>query len=98
MNEFDYLAEAKTNMEIADYSAVISLCDKALKINKNLPEAYSFRGNAKYELEEYDEAVDDFSAAIDKEPEVSEHYYDRSWAYHYMDKDDEAILDINKSI
>ena len=57
MNEFDYLAEAKTNMEIADYSAVISLCDKALKINKNLPEAYSFRGNAKYELEEYDEAV-----------------------------------------
>lgn len=98
MNEFDYLAEAKTNMEIADYSAVISLCDKALKINKNLPEAYSFRGNAKYELEEYDEAVDDFSAAIDKEPEVSEHYYDRSWAYHYMDKDDEAILDINKAI
>ena len=77
MNEFDYLAEAKTNMENEDYSAVISLCDKALKINKNLPDAYSFRGNAKYELEEYDEAIDDFSKAIDKEPNESKHYYDR---------------------
>ena len=42
MNEFDYLAKAKKNMEKEKYHEVISFCDKALKINNNLPEAYSF--------------------------------------------------------
>ena len=59
MNEFDYLAKAKNNMEKAKYHEVISLCGKALKINSELPDAYDFRANAKYEIGEYDSAIDD---------------------------------------
>ncbi len=98
MNEYDYLAKAKKNMDKEKYHEVISLCDKALKINKDLPEAYSFRGNAKYELGEYGNAAEDFSLAIEKDPNEAEYYFDRSWAYHYMDKDGDAFVDINKAI
>ena len=98
MNEYDYLAKAKKNMEKEKYHEVISFCDKALKINDDLPEAYSFRGNAKYELGEYNNAAEDFSLAIEKDPNEAEHYFDRSWAYHYMDKDEDAFVDINKAI
>ena len=61
MNEFDYLAKAKKNMEKEKYHEVISFCDKALKINNNLPEAYSFKGNALYYLGEYNDAAESFS-------------------------------------
>ncbi len=98
MNEFDYLAKAKDKMQDEKYNEVISLCDKALKINNKLPEAYSFRGNARYNLGEYDTAADDFSHAIEQEPDDADHYYDRSWSYCNMDKLEDAIVDMNKAI
>lgn len=98
MNEFDYLAKAKTNMDKEEYHEVISLCDKALKINGNLPKAYSFRGNARLELGEYKTAIDDFTEAIKREPYKAEHYYDRSWTYYRLDENDFAIMDISKAL
>ena len=91
MNEYDYLAKAKKNMEKEKYHEVISFCDKALKINNNLPEAYSFKGNALYNLGEYNDAAESFSHAIEKEPNEAEHYYDRSWSYCNLDKYEDAI-------
>ena len=98
MNEYDYLAKAKNKMEKEKYHEVISLCDEALKLNKDLPEAYDFRGNAKYELGEYVDALDDFDELIKREPEDDEHYYDRSWAYCNINKYEEAIVDISKAL
>ena len=98
MNEFDYLAKAKKNMEKEKYHEVISLCDKALKINSELSKAYDFRGNAKYELGQYDEAIHDFSQVIKREPNNAVHYYDRSWAYCNIYKYEDAIIDISKAL
>jgi len=98
MNEFDYLAKAKKNMEKEKYHEVISFCDKALKINNDLPEAYSFKGNALYNLGEYNDAAESFSHAIEKEPDEAEHYYDRSWSYCNLDKYEDSIVDINKAL
>ena len=98
MNEFDYLAKAKKNMEKEKYHEVISFCDKALKINNDLPEAYSFKGNALYNLGEYNDAAKSFSHAIEKEPDEAEHYYDRSWSYCNMDKYEDAIVDMNMAL
>ena len=98
MNEFDYLAKAKSKMENENYFEVISLCDKALNINSELPEAYHFRGNARFVLGEYDSAASDFSQAIKMDPNDAEHYYDRSWAYKNMDKLEDAIVDMNKAL
>ena len=98
MNEFDYLAKAKKNMEKEKYHEVISFCDKALKINNDLPEAYSFKGNALYNLGEYNDAAESFSHAIEKEPDEAEHYYDRSWSYCNLDKYEDAIVDMNMAL
>lgn len=98
MNEFDYLAKAKNKMEDEKYSEVIPLCDKALDINKNLPKAYDFRGNAKFKLGQYDEALFDYTETIIREPNVADHYYDRSWVYCKMEKYEDAIIDINEAI
>ena len=98
MNEYDYLAKAKKNMEKEKYHEVISFCDKALKINNDLPEAYSFKGNALCNLGEYNDAAESFSHAIEKEPDEAEHYYDRSWTYCNMDKYEDSIVDINKAL
>ena len=98
MNEYDYLAKAKTKMEKENYHEVISLCDKALEINENLPEAYDYRGNAKYEIGEYNGALADFDELIKIDPNDAEHYYDRSWAYCNMEKYDDAIIDISKAL
>ncbi|MCR4880474.1 MAG: tetratricopeptide repeat protein [bacterium] len=98
MNEYDYLKKAYEKMGDEKYTEVISLCGKALKINKNLSDAYNFRGNAKYELGEYAAAIEDFSKAIELCPHSSRHYYDRSWAYLRTDRSEEAILDMNKAL
>lgn len=98
MNEFDYLAKAKNKMRDEKYHEVISLCDKALKLNEKLPDAYDFRGNANYELGEYDSALKDFSKAIEFEPDEADHYYDRSWAYINVSRYEDALLDINKAL
>ena len=98
MNEYDYLAKAKHKMKKEDYHEVISLCDKALKLNEDLPEAYDFRGNAKYELGEYDDALEDFDELIKRDPNDAEHYYDRSWAYCKIDKYEDAIVDMAKAL
>ena len=98
MNEFDYLAKACKKMEDEKYNEVISLCEKALKINENLPDAYDYSGDAKFYLGEYDSAVDYYTKAIDLNPNDPEYYYDRSWAYKQMNKLEDAIVDANKAI
>ena len=98
MNEFDYLAEAQDKMNAEKYIDVISLCDKALNINENLSDAYSFRANAKLELGEYNNALDDFNELIKRYPNEAEHYYDRCFVYYQMDRFEDAIIDINKAI
>ena len=98
MNEFDYLAKAKDKMCDEKYVEAKSLCDKAIKINSELPCAYNCRGNANYELGYYDEAIEDFAKAIEKEPNNAEHYYDRSWAYNQISRSHSAMIDINIAI
>lgn len=98
MNEFDYLAKAKDKMENEKYHEVISLCEKALKINSELPDAYDFRGNAKYEIGEFESALEDFNELIKRDPNEAKHFYDRAWAYRQLDEMEDAIVDINSAI
>lgn len=98
MNEFDYLAKAKDKMCDEKYVEAKSLCDKAIKINSELPCAYNCRGNANYQLGYYEESVDDYTNAIEKEPNNAGFYYDRSWAYNQISRSHSAMLDINKAL
>ena len=98
MNEFDYLAKVKDKMNSEKFVEAKSLCDKALKINPDLPDAYNLRGNANYQLGYYKESAEDFSKAIEREPNNADHYFDRSWAYSKINHSHSAMLDINKAL
>ncbi len=98
MNEFDFLKEAKDKMTNEQYNKVISLCNMVLKINNKLSEAYSLRGNANYYLNNCKDAVEDFSKAINWEPNIAKYYCDRSEVYFQINNLEDAIIDINKAI
>jgi len=48
--------------------------NEAIEINPNYAEAYHNRGNAKYELKGYREAIQDYSKAIELEPKLAKAY------------------------
>ena len=98
MNEYDYLAKASRKLNDEKYHEVIKLCDKALKINEELSNAYDIRGNANYYLKNFPEAFDDFSQAIKRMPDNPEYYYDRSCANKELKNYEDAIVDITKAI
>ncbi len=57
----------------------------------------SIRGNAKTELQQFNEAFTDFDKAIELNPEVAAAYYNRGRANRLLGKEEEAITDFKKA-
>ena len=55
-------------------------------------------GNEHYYAKEYEAAIEDYSVAIDYDPNSSIAYYNRGSAYNSLGKYDTAIADYNKAI
>lgn len=78
----DYVRRAKRRLDKIDSDElvdvyktnlrVIDLCDKAIEVNKSNHEAYYLKGLALVNLEEYDEAIEEFinSLAFEDTPEA----------------------------
>src|SRR5690349_17067838 len=60
----DYIKQGNSADSLKDYKAAITAFSEAIKLNKNALEAYYYRGNAEFELQQYKDAADDFSAAL----------------------------------
>ena len=56
------------------------------------------RGCRKHQAEMYEEAIEDFSAAIELDPEEAWAYHFRGWTYAVLQKFDDAIKDFTKAI
>ena len=50
---------------------------KAIELNPQHADAYNNRGNAKYSLKEYKEAIKDFNQAIELNPQHAKAYNNR---------------------
>ena len=61
-------------------------------------EAYNNRGFAYCEMGQYDQAISDFSKAIEINPRLAHAYNNRGWAYIKKWQYDQAISDFNKTI
>ena len=59
---------------------------------------YFNKGIAYYDQGEFDEAIEEFTEAIELDPEYAIAYYNRGWAYDEKGEYDEAIADYNKAI
>ena len=61
-------------------------------------EDYFTRGLAKYDLEYYKGAVEDFNKAIQLKPDYADAYFNRGFAKNYLRDYKGAIVDLNKAI
>ncbi len=82
------------------YKKAIDLFSKIIEIDSNYYLAYNFSGVAKYKIEKYEDAVADFTKAIEIIPTYAESYYRRGiiFADSWYDDSDRAIADFTKAI
>jgi tetratricopeptide (TPR) repeat protein len=93
------LTNEKANIfqEQKQYLAAISLYDETIR---KQPQAYLYnnRGNAKYALGNRQEAIIDFSRAIDGNPNDFLAYYNRGMAKSSLGNPKQAIIDYDRAI
>lgn len=80
-------------MKLGQYSDAIVDLDKLIKASDMDDELYNMRGEANFQLKQYDLALKDFSQAIKLHPELGKNYLDRAKLYKAMHKDNLAKLD-----
>jgi tetratricopeptide (TPR) repeat protein len=81
-----------------DYDSAISEYDRAIQLNPNNIEAYTYRGNAYDSKGDIDRAISDFDQAIQLDPSYGKAYINRGVAYIVKGDLDRAISDLNKAI
>ena len=72
--------------------------DRTIADNPQLAEAYNNRGLALYNLEQHQQAIEDFSKAIEMKPEYAAAYNNRGNAYYALDQYEQAEADFNQSL
>ncbi len=88
------------NAEISIHSYLrrtIAKYSKAIRSKTNQEKAYYCRGTAKYQLEDFQGAVEDFSKAIDLNPEYAQVYVNRGWAFFMLGQKDDALADLDRA-
>ena len=81
-----------------DWGRVVEAYNKAIKLNPNLMAAYNDRGNARYSLGQYRQAIADYDEAIERNPDNAEAYYNRGNARYSLGQYRQAIADYDEAI
>ncbi|MDR2906281.1 MAG: tetratricopeptide repeat protein [Helicobacteraceae bacterium] len=82
-----------------DFQAAINLLSEVIAINPNNSNAYNYRGYMYYELQNYDQAIADYTKAIELDPDGRALYYNnRGFAYNELKNYKQAIADFTKAI
>ena len=99
--ERDWTAEALALWKEGKYTdpnKAKSHWDKAIAANPKLAEAYNNRGLAFYNLNLYQEALQDFSQSIRMKPNYAEAFNNRGNVYYEMDQYEKARADFDQSL
>ena len=75
-----------------------SYWDKAIAANPKFAEAYNNRGLAFYNLNRYQEALQDFSQSIRMKPNYAEAFNNRGNVYYELDQYEKAQADFDQSL
>ena len=97
----DWTAEALALWKEGKYTdpnQAKSYWDRAIAANPKFAEAYNNRGLAFYNLNLYQEALQDFSQSIRMKPNYAEAFNNRGNVYYQMDQYDKAQADFDQSL
>ena len=97
----DWTAEALALWKEGKYTdpnKAKSYWDRAIAANPKFAEAYNNRGLALYNLNLYQEALQDFSQSIRMKPDYAEAFNNRGNVYYQMDQYEKAQADFDQSL
>jgi len=89
-----YIHRGRFNNAIDDFTNAISLPSESVKTAIY----FTYRGDCKYYLKEYTEAIEDYSKAIETNKEYGIAYYGRGLVFHLTSEFKKAIDDYSKAI
>ncbi len=101
--EYSYYWRSFSKFQLNDFFGTISDLNKEIKINPN-PRAYHMRALSKIALEDFYGAINDLTKGINmsnsdqKSTILDDMYTERGRCYLTLQKDEKAIVDLNKSI
>ncbi|HOP14637.1 MAG TPA: hypothetical protein PLH09_11740, partial [Lentimicrobium sp.] len=81
-----------------DLQGAIREFTKSIEIHQKNPDAYFYRGKAKWELKDYAGADQDFSKAIEIRPSQAPYFYYRGQMYNELKRFNEALADFDSTL
>ena len=72
----DYQNLAKAYSVLKDYKNAIKAYEEIIKINPNVPEIYTYLGNAQMKVVDYEGAIDSYRKALAMAPDKFQSIYD----------------------
>lgn len=97
MSGWDYVRQGNRYYDEGEYERAVESYTKSLDI-QDMAEAYYNRGCAYSKLKENEKAVQDYSSAIELDPDYAYAYYNRGNEYFRVKEFGKAVLDYNKTI
>ena len=85
-------------MQKDDVARALEQFDKAVMLESGNPMMLVNRGTAHDELGQYEAAIADYTAAIERDETLSEAYYNRANAHHNIQQYEAAVADYSKAI
>ena len=78
--------------------AALEFFDTAIEKGYDEADVFSFRGNCLRDINYYLDALDDFNASIDKDPERASFYYERAMTKQFIYDFEGSLLDYKEAI
>jgi len=94
---FDYGQRANAYYQQGNYNAALNDLEQALSLQPNYAYALNLRGLIAFKREDYSSAAEDFSAAIDANPQAL-YYGNRAEAYNNLGQREQALQDWNQTL
>ena len=92
----DFIRKFNNIAQDTVYNDLIGFIDN--EKNYDTAESLFYQGNAKFSSEKYEEAIEDYTKAIELNPQLAEAYYNRGLAKSRLGQNEEAIKNYDQAI
>ena len=94
----DFHREGILQIQKNDLQGALENLDQAVMLESSNPKILVNRGLVHDELGEYELAIADYTAALERDETLSEAYYNRANAYHNLKQYEASVADYSKAI